>query len=149
MRTDVRDRTQVASEGGVEPPVPVGVEEEPVLEVVPRDQAHLTQLTRRDHAVHMLAERVEAQVVVDGVHPTTAVSDPKEVGRLGRGHGEGLLADDVLARFERGLCLLVVEVVRRGDVDDLDPPVVEHGLEALIRGRQAELPRPCGGALMA
>jgi hypothetical protein len=39
---------------------------------------------------------------------------------LGRRRGERLLADDVLARGERGVRERRVEVVRRADVDDVD-----------------------------
>ncbi len=38
--------------------------------------------------------------------------------------------------------LRVMQVIRRGDMDHIDPRVGQHGLEALVGRRQAE----CGGA---
>ena len=44
----------------------------------------------------------------------------------------------MLAGGQRGCGLRVVQVIRRGDVDDIDPLVVQHGLEAVVGGRQAK-----------
>src|ERR1700687_2309391 len=42
------------------------------------------------------------------------------------------------ARRQRRLGFRVVQVIRRGDMDDVDPRVSEHGLEALVGRWQAE-----------
>ena len=55
-----------------------------------------------------------------------------EPGGLGRGHRQGLLADDVLAGLEDRRRLRDVEVVRRRDVDDLDG----SGPQGSRRGRR-------------
>jgi hypothetical protein len=44
----------------------------------------------------------------------------------------------VLSGGQRRRCLRVVKVIRRGDVDHVDPRVGQHGLEGLVGRRQAE-----------
>ena len=61
---------------------------------------------------------------------------------LGRGVGQRLLADDVLAGPQRGVGLLGVQVVGRGEMDDPHAVVGEHRLEGLVglrEGRHARL----------
>ena len=47
VRADIADRPQRAARIGLEPPVPVGVVEQPVLEVVAADQPDVAQRRRR------------------------------------------------------------------------------------------------------
>ena len=59
-------------------------------------------------------------------------------GGLGRGHRQRLLADHVPAGGEDRLRLGDVEIVRRGDVDDLDRRVLQEGLERRVGARHAQ-----------
>ena len=59
--------------------------------------------------------------------------------RVGRGHGQRLLAQDVLAGPSRGERPLGMEVVRQRDVDDIDVGVGEERLVRAVGGRDAEL----------
>ena len=114
---------------GLEPPVPIGVVEQPVLEVAAGDQPDLAKGTARDELVGVLVERVVADVEVRRVHePGVGCSDDKTGGVLRR-HRQGLLADDVLAGTQDGERLLDVDVVGRGDVDDVDGVVREEVIE--------------------
>jgi hypothetical protein len=49
----------------------------------------------------------------------------------------------MLAGSQRRCGLRVVQVIRRGDVDHIDPGIGQHRLEALVRWRQLQR----GGAL--
>ena len=66
-----------------------------------------------------------------------------QFGRLGAGHRQRLLADDVLAGGQRLPALLEVEAVRRGEVDDADRGVGEQLLEGWRR--RGRVPRLAGG----
>ncbi len=61
-----------------------------------------------------------------------------QLGRLVRGHRQRLLAHHVAAGGEDLPDLRVVEVVGRGDVDDLDAIVGEDVVEGAVRLRDAE-----------
>ena len=80
MRADVADRAQLAAEPRVDAPVPVGVQQQPVLEVVAGDEADVAELAGHDHAVQVLAQRVEAQVVVHRVDPPARLGGAQEIG---------------------------------------------------------------------
>src|SRR5260370_1351460 len=131
------------------PRVPVLFEEQPVLQVVPRDQAHLTERALADQAVDVLADWIEAKVVVRRVHAPAALGDLEQVGGLGGRHGERLLADDMLAGAQRRARVLVMQVVGGGDMDDLDARIGKHRLEALVCGPEVQLARAGRGALAA
>ncbi len=66
MGADVAEGAQRAALLRIEPPVPVRVEEQPVLEVAAGDQADVAQVAGTDPLVEVLVEGVEADVVVDG-----------------------------------------------------------------------------------
>ena len=121
MRADVADRPQRAAALGLEPPVPVGVEQQPVLEVAAGDEPDVAEPAVGDELADVLVERVEADVEVDRVDEAAPRGQPRRArATLGRGHRQRLLADDVLAGGEDRLRLREVEVVGRGDVDDVD-----------------------------
>ena len=89
-----------------------------------------------DDLVGVLVERVEADVEVDGVDHARSGRQGEELGRVRGGHRERLLADDVPAAGEDRGGLLHVEVVGRGDVDDVHRRVGQEGVERGIRLRR-------------
>ena len=150
VRADVADRPQRAALLALEAPVPVGIEQQPVLEVAPADQPHVAQpAVTRSNPREVLVERVEADVEVD-----RALTQRRAVGREAtssadsrRRHRQRLLAHDVPAGGEDLPDLRVVQLVGRGDVDDLDALVGQQLLEAAVcarryrSGPRAALPR--------
>ena len=149
VRADVADRAQRPAAIRLQPPVPVGLEQQPILVVAAGDEPDVSKLSRSDELVDVLVERVEADVEVDGVHLPAARRTLDQVGGLLGGHGQWLLAHHVPIRVEDASHLRVVEVVRRGDVDDLDAIVVEQLIEAAVAPVDAELARALGGSLRA
>ena len=83
-------------------------------------------------------ERVEPDVEVDGVDEAGRGGQLDKAGGLRRGHRQRLLADDVPPGCEDLAGLRDVEVVRRGDVDDVDGRVREHLVQRLVGVRDAE-----------
>ena len=136
VRADVTHRAQLPGPFGLEPPVPVGGLGEPVLEVATVHVPDVADLAGADALARLLHERVEADVEVRAVHETGRRREFDELRRLGGGHRERLLADDVLPGRECLLHLRMVKVVRRRQVDDVDAVVLEHRLEAVVRGRE-------------
>ncbi len=120
VRPDVADRPQRAAAARLEAPVPVTGEEQPVLEVAPRDEPDIAQRPGRDRVAGMLIERVAADVEVGRVDQAGPRRQGDQLGRLGRGHGQRLLAHDVPPGLQDRPGLGQVQVVGRGDVDDLD-----------------------------
>ena len=138
MGADVADRSQCPAALGLEPPVPVGLEQQPVLEVAPGDQPHVADLARGHDLVGVLVERVVADVEVRGVDQPGRGGQGDQLARLRRRHRQRLLADDVLARGEDGLGLRQMQIIGRGDMDGVDRRVVEQGLERRVGARDAE-----------
>jgi hypothetical protein len=149
VRADVADGAQGTTVFGLEPPVPVRVEQQPILEIVAGDEPHVADRVAGDHLAQVLVDRVEADVEVHSGDSVRGIRDPDELCGLRGRHGERLLADDVPAGGQDGLDLRVVEVVRRRDVDDLDPAVVENLIEAGVRRGHAQLVRACRRAVLA
>ena len=138
MGADVAHRPQRPAEARDEAPVPVGLEEQPVLEVVPAHQAHVAHAAVAHEVADMLVERVEADVEVHRVHATRSRGQVDQLARLVRGHGQRLLAHHVATCRKDLRDLWMVEVVRRGDVDDLHPIVVEEVGQRGIRPGHAD-----------
>ena len=120
VRADVGDGPQGALPAGVEAPVPVSVEEQPVLQVLAADQAGLTDLAGPHEGRGVLVVRVEAGVEAHGVDDPGGGGQGDQLGGLGGVDAERLLADDVLAGGNRRPGLGGVDVVGAGDV---------HGIE--------------------
>ena len=135
MRADVAHRAQLSGPLGLEAPVPVGRLREPVLQVAAVDVPDLAQLACADARARLLHDRVEADVEVRAVDEARLLGALEKLRRLLGGQRERLLADDVLAGFERRQHLRVVEVVRRREVHDVDLLVGEHGLVRLVDRR--------------
>ena len=147
MRADVADRAERPAALGLEPPVPVALEEQPVLEVATGHEPDVAELAGGDDLVGVLVERVVADVEVGGVDEAGRGGQLDQLARLGRGHRQRLLADDVPAGREDGLRLGEVEIVGGGDVDDVDRLVAEEVVEGGVCARDAEAGRTSGAAL--
>ena len=137
VRTDVTDDAQRSADFRVETPVPVGVLGQPVLQVGAGDEAHRTG----DSGIHprgrLLAERIEAGDEADGVDEAQILGGVPDFARLRRRHRQRFLADHVLPGPQRRERLFVVAVVRRADVDGVDPVVGQHVGEAGVRLRDS------------
>ena len=128
MRADVADRAERAAAVRLEPPVPVAVEQQPVLEVAAGHEADVAELAAGDDVVGVLVERVVADVEVGRVD---------DAGRCGGSRPARRDSAAVIARgFSQTTCrpaariaerLRQVEVVGRGDVDDVDARVARAG----------------------
>ena len=125
----------------LEPPQQRGVGPAPALEV---RGAHVEQPSERALGHELVGEgdRRHASVVEPHEGPAHRGGGRRR-HRLGVGEraGERLLAGDVLAGLEGGDRLLGVDVVRRGDVDEVD--VVGGDRGAPVGGRPG--PAPAGG----
>ena len=78
-----------------------------------------------------------------------ASATPDQLGRLGGGHGQRLLADHMATGGQDLTRLWHVQVVGRRDMDDLDGRVVEQGLERGVGLRDTERVRPLRAAFRA
>ena len=80
VRPDVADGAQRAAPVRLEPPVPVGVEEQPVLEVAAGHEPDVAEPAAGDELVDVLVERVEADVEVDRVDEAARGGRVDELG---------------------------------------------------------------------
>lgn len=96
----------------------------------------LTRLACDNATAKLPGLPVEAVVEVDGADKVALPRECDELVRLGQRGCKRLLADDVLASFERTLDVLVVEMVGRGHVDDVDRRVAEQRFEVVVRRGQ-------------
>jgi hypothetical protein len=112
MGADVADCAKLTAPVGLQSPVPVGLEEEPVLEVAAGHQPDVAECVIGDDLARVLVQRVEADVEVHGADPAGSLGKPHELTRLLRGQGQRLLADDVAPGGEDLAHLRMVKVVR-------------------------------------
>jgi hypothetical protein len=135
VRADVGHGTKRTPFVGLEPPVPIGREEQPVLEVAAVDVPDVADVSIRDQGAGLLALRVKPDVEVRAMDEAASLRELDEVRRLLRVDRKRLLTDDVLAGLEGRARLCVVEVVRRRQMDGVDAIVREHLFKALVRLR--------------
>ena len=137
VRADVGDGPQRPALLGLEPPVPVSRVEQPVLEVPAVDVPDGAEHARRHERARLMGDRIEAEVEVRAVHEPALLRKLEQLRGLRRRRRQRLLADDVLARRQGVAHLVVMEVVRRRDVDHVHPLVGEQRLVAVVRRREA------------
>ena len=127
VRADVADGAELATLAGEESPVVVRGLEQPVLEEVALDVDDLAEVAALDERAHLEHGGEEPAHIVHGKDRRAfLLHGGHHLRRLLRRHAQRLLADDVLARRERGEGLLDMDFVRRGDVDDIHVRRREH-----------------------
>ena len=124
--------------------------QQPVLQVGAVDEVHGAALAGGDAVARLVDRRV---VAVDERHRGDARRGGGEVGEPLRAlgvDGERLLADTCLPAAQRPPRQVLVEVVRRADVDDVDVRVRDERLGAVVGPLGAEPrrggPRPLGAS---
>jgi hypothetical protein len=103
-----------------QPPVPIGVKQQPVLQVTTGHQAKLPQFTMTDHCVGLLHHWVVALIETHGVHDTGPLGPMQEVLALLGRNRQRLLADHVFACIKDRCNLFMMQVVWCCDVHHLD-----------------------------
>jgi hypothetical protein len=146
VRADVAHGAEFAALAGEHAPVVVGLMQQPVLEEVALHVDDPAEVAARDHRAHLQHGGEEAAHVVhreDGpfLPPFFTASTTFESRR---GHAERLFADDVLAHLERLEALLDMNLVRRGDVDDIDVRRGIHGLMIVVAIDLGDAPELAG-----
>jgi hypothetical protein len=147
MGADIAHGPERAAHLRFQPPVPVGGLGQPVLVVVAGDETDIAKLPRPHHAMRLLVQRVEADVVADGGEFARRLRDLHHLGGLFRRHRQRFLADHVLAGGEDGLHLLVMGVVGRRDMDHVDTVIGQQVVERGIGMGHPDLGGPRGAAL--
>ncbi len=138
VRADVAERGRRPALVRLEPPRVVGVLEQPVLEVLADEELRPADVAARDREAGLLDERVPAVVEGHCMNDARLGRLVEQRARLGRGHRERLVGDDVFAAGERRGIHRIVQVVRRGVVDDLDGWVIQQRLVTAVRPLDAE-----------
>ena len=134
--TDVGDGPQAPLTGGIEAPVPVGVEQQPVLVVAPGDEPRLADRAGADQRSGVLVLRVVAQVEADGMDDAGVLGQGEQLRRLPRPDAERLLTHDVPAGSDHLAHVRAVQVVGAGHVDDLDRRIGQQRVDAVEDRRQ-------------
>jgi hypothetical protein len=129
VAADVGDRPRVARHFGDEPPVPIGVFEQPVLQVAAVHGEHAADVAILAHRPRLLHQRHVAVVEIDGVHDARRLGELHQLARLAGVHRQRLFAHHVFLRGEDVAVDLEVQVVWRAVVDDLD---VRVGQQLLV-----------------
>src|SRR2546423_7024148 len=76
-----------------------------------------------DPVARLLNLRVVAEIEVRAMDQAAALGELEELGRLGRGHRQRLLADDVLARCQALLHLRIVQAAWGGGGNAVYPRI--------------------------
>ena len=149
MGADVADRAELAALAGEQAPVVVGVLEQPVLEEVALHMDDPPEIAALDQRAHLQHRGEEAAHVVHGEDRAARARlahRRDDLGRLLRGHAQRLLADHVLAGLERVERLLDVDLVGRGDVDDVHVRRSDHRAVVVIAVDRGDPPPVRRGA---
>ena len=132
MRSDVAERGRGAALVGLEPPRIVRILDQPVLQVGAEEEVRPADVAAGDRVPRLLHERVAAVVERDRVHDAGLRRRVEQLLRLGGGHRERLVGDDVLPLGNRRGVDRIVQVVRRRVVDDVNIRIVEQGFVAAV-----------------
>ena len=138
VRPDVAHRRGLAALVGLEAPAVVGVEQQPVLQVLAVDEARRPNLALGDHRPRLLHQRVAAVVERHRVHHALGGGGVEQFPGLGRGHRQRLVRHDVLAGRNRRHAHRVVHVVGRRVVHHVHIRIGQQRLVAAVRLRHAE-----------
>ena len=123
VRTNVADRTQFPAFRRQQTPVIIGLFEQPILKEMPVHLNDLPQVTSGDEGSH-LQDRGEksAHVINRKDRPPRARLPYRgdDLRRLSGRHAERFFAEDMLARLQAREALLDVNLIGRGNVNDVD-----------------------------
>src|SRR5438128_1621087 len=103
------------------------------------DQARLTDEATLHDAASFLAKRVITQVVGDATNKLCLSGEVNESAALTRIHSQRLFAYDVLAGFHHTFRLVMMSVVGRADVDDIDLGVAHEFVDRVIPAFELQL----------
>ncbi len=138
MRSDVAHRRGFAALVGLEAPAVVGVEQQPVLQVLAVDEARRSDLALGDHRPRLLHEGVAAVVERHRVHDALGRRRVEQFPGLRRRHRQRLVRDDVLAGRDRRHAHRVVHVIGRRVVHHVHVGIVQQRLVVAVPLRHAE-----------
>ncbi len=127
MRADVAHRPERTCLFRLDAPVPVGVVKQPVLRIRALRDQDFPEVAALTHPAHLLHHGVVAQVVTGGVADRFGAGQPGQRRGFRTRHRQRLLAQNVLARFERGRRHREVPRVWRADVDRTYVRIGEKG----------------------
>ncbi|CDN42872.1 hypothetical protein BN871_BZ_00050 [Paenibacillus sp. P22] len=120
VRADVRDCPRPSADRLVEPPIIVGIEQQPVLQVAAVHEMDRAKLALLYHLGQLLHHRVLPVVEIDAVHDAAIARQAKQFRRLAACHGQRLLGQHMLARSDNGFVDLEMKVVRRAVMHHVD-----------------------------
>ena len=120
VRPDVADRPERAALVRLEPPVPVALVEEPVLEVVAGHEPTSPRPPPATHLAGVLVQRIVADIEVDRVDEAGGGRRPDQRADSSEVITRGFSHTTWLAGGEDGAGLGDVEIVGRGHMDDVD-----------------------------
>ena len=126
VSADVGNGPELALFLGQNPPVVVGIVEEPVLLVTAEDGMQVTQLPGFDPLLGFKVNGVEADVVVHSGGKTLFFGKAYEFSGFLGGHGQRFFAEDVFASIKGFYGLLKVESIGGCDMDGIDIGVVDE-----------------------
>ena len=121
-----------------EPPVPVGGEEQPVLQIGTLQDEEITKLTALHHAARLLRQRIHADVEVDRVDKFLLRCQLHQLPRLCGGHRQRLFADHMFAGQQGSLGMRIMQMIGRGKMHHVNIRVSQHFIERAIAARDAK-----------
>ena len=77
----------------------------------------------------------------DRVHKLAVDGELHQFAGLGRCHRQGFFTDHMLAGEQRGLDVRIMQVIWRGNVNDIDRGICKHRVQRSEAARDAELRR--------
>ena len=136
--SDVRHRARCAAERGIHPPVVVGFQQHPVLQIAAVRGEQPSDIARAHHARRLAHHCKLAIDKAHAVHHARLLRQRHQLARLVRGHAQRLFGKHVLARPQDLAVNLRVQVVRRAVVHHVQIGVREQFLNAAVGMRHIQ-----------
>ncbi len=112
VRADIRHAAQRAALFGQQPPVPIGGQQQPVLQVRAVDGMDLAQFAPLYQCTGFMVDRIVPQVIVHCAGQVFGFCQLHQGSRFFRGHRERFFTNNMLPCFKRFHRMAVVQIVR-------------------------------------
>src|SRR5215212_3614596 len=129
MGANVTHSPQSPAKLGIEAPVPIGWEKQPVLQIRSLQNEQIAQFSILHHATRLLYQWVHADIKVNHVDQILFFCKLDKFTRLLSSHCQGLLTDHVFASQEGSFGVRVMKIIGSCQMDYIDVRIRQHLLE--------------------
>src|SRR5215212_11449977 len=132
MGANVTNSPQSPAKLGIESPVPIGWEKQPVLQIRTLQNEQIAQFSILHHATRLLYQWVHADIKVNYVDQILFFRKLDKFTRLLGSHCQGLLTDHVFPSQQGSFGVRVMKIIGGCQMNDINVRIRQHFLEGSI-----------------